>query len=129
MLKKRWYVNLVLLAIFVLLSMINGSVNLSCGDYGRSMLVYLAVGSIGSVLVFLAGAALEQIFCLLIRVLGIVGQETLLILCLHMFLFMFIRTAAGMLSLGERLTQAALVVGSTVILTAAGRAVRLIKKK
>lgn len=120
-LKKRWYWNLLLLIIFVFLSYLNGSVNLSCGAYGRSMIVYLAVGSIGSVLVFMAGVALERICMPLIRITGWVGQETLVILCFHMFLFMFIKTAAGILDFGAGLTQVALVTSSTVLLTAVGR--------
>ena len=106
-----------------------GSVNLSVGQYGRSMLLYLAVGSAGSILVFAAGAWLEQRWPALVRVMGLVGQETLLILCFHMFLFMFIRTAAGMLGLGEGLTQAALVVGSAGTLTAAGRLYRHVRRQ
>lgn len=120
-LKRRWYWNLLLLVLFVFLSYLNGSVNVSCGEYGRSMIGYLAVGSTGSVLVFMAGAALERICMPLIWITGWVGQETLLILCFHMFLFMFIKTAAGILGFGVGLTQAALVTGSAVFLTAAGR--------
>lgn len=128
-LKKRWYWNLALLAAFVLLSLANGSVNLSCGSYGRSMLLCLAAGGLGSVLVFMTGVGLERICGPLIRAFGLIGQETLMILCLHMFLFMFIRTAAGMLGLGERPTQAALILGSTAVLAGAGRAVRRIKRR
>lgn len=120
-LKEHWYWNLVLLILFVLLSRINGSVNLSCGNYGRSMFLYLVVGSLGSVLVFMAGVELEQICPPLIRLFGLIGQETLWILCLHMFLFMFIRTGAGILGLGEGATWAVLIFGSATGLTAAGR--------
>ncbi|MDO4262330.1 MAG: acyltransferase family protein [Eubacteriales bacterium] len=106
---------------FLLLGYLCGSVNLSCGDYGRSMLAYLFVGSAGSFLVFAAGAWLEKISPAASRAVGLVGQETLLILCLHMFLFMFLRTGAVLLGFGEGLTQAVLVFGSLAALTAAGR--------
>lgn len=105
------------------------SVNLSVGQYGRSMLLCLVVGSAGSILVFAAGAWLERKWPGFVRFVGWMGQETLLILCLHMFLFMFIRAAAGMLGLGEGLTQAALVVGSAVTLTAAGWLYRHIRQQ
>lgn len=126
-LKKHWYWNLVLLVLFVLLSRINGSVNLSCGNYGRSMLLYLVVGNLGSVLVFMAGAGLERLCPPLIRLFGLIGQETLWILCLHMFLYMFLRTAAGMAGLGEGATCAVLIFGSAVALTGIGRVMNGIK--
>lgn len=118
---KKWYWNLLLLLLFVGMSVLNGSVNLSLGSYGRSMLLYLPVGGLGSVLVLEAGAALEKVCGPLVRCLGWIGQETLIILCFHMFVFMFIRTASGMLGFGPRLTQAALVAGSAVLLTGAGK--------
>ncbi len=120
-LMEKWYRNLPVLVLFVCLSLLNGSVNLSLGCYGYSMLLYLAAGSLGSVLVLSAGAALERVYEPAVRALGRIGQETLTILCFHMFLFMFIRTAAGLLGIGAGAAQAALVIGSAVLLTAAGR--------
>lgn len=112
------------LFLFFLLSHVNGSVNLSVGNYGRSMLLYLVVGSTGSLLLFALGAGLEKICPKLTALFALVGQETLVILCFHMFFFMFIRTAAGMLGVGTGLTQAALVLGSAVLLTAAAKGQR-----
>lgn len=117
-----------ILAILFLYCSVSG-VNLSVGQYGISMLGYLAVGSAGSVLVFAAGAWLERKWPRFVQVMSWMGQETLLILCLHMFLFMFIRVAAGILGLGAGLTQAALVVGSAVALTAAGRILRYVRQR
>lgn len=107
----------------------NGSVNLSVGNYGRSMLLYLVVGSTGSMLVFAIGAWIGRICPRLVSLIGLVGQETLVILCFHMFLFMFIRTAAAILGLGEGVTQGALVVGSVVLLTGGGWAWNKMKCK
>lgn len=121
---KKWYWNLPALALFISLSVFNGRVNLSLGVYGKSMLLYLLVGSLGSILVLTAGAALEQIAEPLVRLLSRIGQETLTILCFHMFLFMFIRTGVGMLGFGEGLTKAALVIGSALLLTGAGEVKR-----
>lgn len=109
------------LILFLACTYANGSVNLSVGNYGRSMLLYLVVGSTGSVLVFAIGAWMERICPRLVSLTGWIGQETLVILCFHMFLFMFIRTAASVLGLGEGVTRAALVAGSVVLLTLAGR--------
>ncbi len=131
-LMEKWYWNLPALALFVCLSLLNGSVNLSLGCYGYSMLVYLVTGSLGSVLVLSAGAALERVYEPAVRALGWIGQETLVILCFHMFLFMFIRTAADLLGIGAGAAQAALVTGSAVLLTAAGRMLhgrRTVKKE
>lgn len=118
---KKPYWNIPLLVLFVFLANLNGSVNLSCGAYGSSMLIYLIVGISGSVLILTAGAALEKLCAPLVQAIGRIGQETLTILCFHMFLFMFIRTGAGMLGIGDGPTQVLLVVGSTVLLTAIGR--------
>lgn len=118
---KKWYWNLPALALFIGGSLLNGSVNLSLGFYGKSMLLYLLVGSLGSVLVLTAGAALEKGCKPLVCGMGWIGQETLTILCFHMFLFMFIKTAAGMIGLGTGPAQAFLVIGSAVLLTVLGK--------
>lgn len=118
---KQWKWILTALAVFLLSAHWNGSVNLSCGFYGKSMLVYLAAGITGSVLIFAAGAAVGKICPFVSRIFGWIGQETLPILCFHMFLFMFIRTGAGILGLGTGMTQILLVGGSTVLLTGIGK--------
>lgn len=94
---KKWPWTTMLLAGFLVLARINGSVNLSCGVYGRSMLLYLLIGSAGSLLVFLAGAALERICRPLVRTAAWVGRQTLWILCLHMFAYMVIGAALRIL--------------------------------
>lgn len=116
-LKQKPAVGILVAAAFFLLSLVNGSVNLSCGVYGRSMILYLAVGTSGSVLVFAAGAFLEEWCPRIIQVTARVGQETLAILCFHMFLYMWIGAAAGLLSLPAGVVQAAQIAGSVVLLT------------
>ncbi len=125
--KGKLWMTALLLAAFLLLSRWNGSVNVSCGEYGRSMLLYLAIGSIGSLLVLVLGKGLEAVCWPIVRLLAVVGQETLGILCLHMFLFMFLRAGAGLAGLGEGWIQALLVVGSTAVLTLAGRIGRALR--
>lgn len=111
------------LVLFVLTSIFNGSVNLSIGDYGRSMLLCLISGSTGSLLVLAVGKGLERVCSPFMKLMSWIGQETLMILCFHMFLYMFIRTAAGILGLEAGLTQFLLVAGSTALLTGLGRGV------
>lgn len=116
-----------LLLCFVAAAYLNGSVNLSIGEYGFSMLLYLTVGIAGSLLVFLAGAYLEHIWNPFIRLMGVIGRQTLPILCFHMFLFMFIRTGGNLLGLPDGMVKALLVLGSAAVLTAAGEAWRRIR--
>lgn len=129
--KKKWekllgelWVLGVLLMVFVISAQLNGSMNLSSGDYGHHILLCLISGITGSLLVFAVGMWLEKIVPSLTRLCSLAGQETLTVLCFHMFLFMFIRAAASLLGLSERLTQALLVFGSMILLTGAGWAVR-----
>lgn len=113
---------------FLLLGFLSGSVNLSCGNYGVSMLLYLAVGIFGSYTIFVIGDRLEARCPQVMQVCGMIGRQTLPILCLHMFLYMFLQTGAGVLGLGDGLTKMVMVVGSLVALTAAGVACHYITK-
>lgn len=122
LLGEIWFLGIVLV-LFLVSSQLNGSMNLSCGDYGHRILLCLAAGITGSFLVFAAGMCLERICPALMKPVCLVGQETMSILCFHMFLFMFIRAGAAVLGLGEGLTRAALVSGSLFLLTAAGQIV------
>ncbi len=126
--RRRLWI-LPLLLVFAVGARINGSVNLSCGDYGASMLLYLAVGTAGSYLIFAAGAFIERYCEPVARLISLIGQETLTILCFHMFLFMFIRAGAALLGLSALLTDVLLVAGSMIMLTAVGRAWRAWKKR
>ena len=82
----------------------------------------LLAGTSGSLLVLAAGMCLERKWISVMKAAAVIGQETLTILCFHMFLFMFIKTGASMLGLPSGLTKALLVFGSAGVLTAAGRA-------
>lgn len=116
-----------LLVLFVVTSKINGSMNLSVGDYGRSMLLCLLSGSTGSLLVLAVGKWAERALAPAVKVMSLIGQETLTILCLHMFLYMFIRTGAGVLGFPESVTKFLLVAGSTAVLTGLGKAVSRVR--
>lgn len=121
LLGELWFLGL-LLVVFLLSSGLNGTMNLSKGDYGHSMLLGLLAGTSGSLLVLAAGMCLERKWISVMKAAAVIGQETLTILCFHMFLFMFIKTGASMLGLPSGLTKALLVFGSAGVLTAAGRA-------
>lgn len=81
-------------AVFWGLSRINGSVNMSVGDYGRSMALYLIVGFTGSLLAAAVSCALERskAAAFLARPLAFLGRHTMPVLCLHLFVY----SAAGM---------------------------------
>ena len=132
LLGELWFLGL-LLIVFLVSSQLNGSMNLSNGNYGHSILLGLASGTSGSLLVFAAGMWLEKKFPPVRKLCVLAGQETLTVLCFHMFLFMFIRTGASLLGLPGTLTRGLLVVGSMVVLTGAGWFVHhrgwIIKKK
>lgn len=106
--------------LFLLLGFVCGSVNLSCGNYGVSMLAYLGAGILGSFSVFAVGAWLEEHWKHGMYWCTLVGQQTMPILCFHMFLYMFLQTAAGIAGLHESLTKTVMVAGSMVLLCLAG---------
>ena len=80
--------------VFLLLGFVCGSVNLSCGNYGVSMLAYLLVGISGSIVILMLGALVEVKLPKVSHLISLVGQQTLPILCLHMFVYMFIQAGA-----------------------------------
>lgn len=78
--------------LFAGLSWLNGSVNMSVADYGRSMVLYLIVGSLGSLLVMEFSMFLEKHGKILARAGGFLGRHTLPVLCLHLFVYSLIGT-------------------------------------
>lgn len=65
--------------------------------YGVSMLAYLLVGISGSIVILMLGALVEVKLPKVSHLISLVGQQTLLILCLHMFVYMFIQAGARVL--------------------------------
>ena len=100
LLKKPFYLFLVAAA-FVLAARWNGSVNMSVGDYGRSMALYLFVGTAGSLIVMSLCSALYETKHTkwLQRPLECIGRHTLPILCLHLFVYSVIGMVFGMLGI------------------------------
>lgn len=93
--KNEWiYANFFI--VFAALSYINGSVNVSISQYGRSMILYFFVGALGSLLCMKAAELIEKYLTFLIKPLALVGRHTLPILCWHLFVIEMVRTILGM---------------------------------
>lgn len=89
--KNEWiYANF--LIVFAALSYLNGSVNVSISEYGRSMLLYFFTGALGSVLCMKAAELVEKYLGVLSKPLAFIGRHTLPILCWHLFVIEIIRT-------------------------------------
>ena len=96
--KNEWiYVNLLIL--FVALSYMQGSVNVSISEYGRSMPLYFLTGTVGSILCMKAAELTEKYLKILAKPLAFAGRHTLPILCWHLFLIEIIEKALGMLGI------------------------------
>ncbi len=110
---------LVLLAVFLVLSVLSGTGNLSVRDYGRFLPFYLGAALSGSVLAMLAARWMERHLGRAAEVLAFMGSHTLGILCLHLFVFMFVQ--AGYQALGIPASgpfwQAVMIIAAFVVLT------------
>jgi len=120
LLGELWFLG-VLLVVFLITSQLSGTENLSRGNYGNSIIICLFAGTTGSWLVFAVGMWLERVYPPIMKLFTAAGQETLLILCSHMFLFMLIRTGAAFLGFGPVLTTVVLVAGGFVLPTGIGK--------
>lgn len=83
--KPAWL--LLLAAAFVGLSFVNGSVNMSVGEYGRSMVLYLLVGGLGSLLCMELSLFVEKYMRVLAGVFAWLGRHTVPVLCMHLFAY------------------------------------------
>lgn len=98
-LRKKPYYLIPMAAAFVLGARLNGSVNMSVDNYGRSMVLYLLVGTTGSLLVMTLFSALYETSLgrLAEKPLAFIGRHTLPILCLHLFVYSVIGTLVSTL--------------------------------
>ena len=81
--KNEWiYANF--LIAFVTLSYLQGTVNVSISEYGRSMILYFFTGALGSILCMKAAELTEKYLKVLTKPLAFVGRHTLTILCWHL---------------------------------------------
>ena len=96
--KNEWiYANFLL--VFLTLSYMNGSVNVSISQYGRSMVLYFIVGALGSLLCMKAAELIEKHVSVLAKPLAFVGRHTLPILCWHLFVIEIIKTILPMIGI------------------------------
>lgn len=100
--KQIWLLPFTLLA-FLLLTTINGNGNLSIGNYGNSMLLYLIISFLGSFLCIMFSFFIEKYLHFLSKVLIIIGVNTIDILGLHLFIFALMQTICGILNLSTDL--------------------------
>ena len=86
--RHKW-VLLILFGVFVIFAVANGSANYSVGDYGKSTMMALYNALVSStVLMYLVRKAEKAIP----KILTVIGQQTLFILCYHLFVFSVIET-------------------------------------
>lgn len=84
---------------FAALSYIQGSVNISISQYGRSMILYFFTGMLGSILCMKAGELTEKYLKAAAKPLAFVGRHTLPILCWHLLAIEIIKKILPMLGI------------------------------
>ncbi len=75
---------IILLAGFIGLSYIQGSVNVSISEYGCSMVLYFFTAVSGSILCMKLGELIEKYLKLLTKPLAFIGRHTMPVLCWHL---------------------------------------------
>ncbi len=93
---KKPLIILLLLIAFTGLSLMNGNVNMSVAEYGHSMILYLAVGCLGTLLCLETALFLEKHTRLLAKGGAWLGQHTMPVLCLHLFVYSVLGKLLGM---------------------------------
>ena len=119
LLGELWVLGLLLVA-FLVSSQLNGSMNLSSGNYGHSVLLCLTSGITGSLLVFAAGMWLQKKYPPFIRLCSLAGRgdaDRPLLSYVFVHVHPDRRISAGLPAV---LTQFLLVGGSMATLTGAG---------
>lgn len=96
--KRLWLLPLVAF-MFVTITLFNGSGNISIGDYGRSMVLFLISSFLGTFLCIMFSFFLEKYLHFLGKMLMIVGVNTMDILCLHLFVFALLQAVWGILNI------------------------------
>jgi fucose 4-O-acetylase-like acetyltransferase len=114
--KNPFYILAVFL-VFISTSYINGSVNMSIRDFGKSVLIYIIVGGSGSVLVMLISKVIEEHSKILKNLLVMIGKHTIGILAFHLVIFAVIAYALGIINIsGGWIEKVAIIIASVVIL-------------
>lgn len=106
---KLWVMPFMLFS-FLLLVMVNGSGNISVGDYGRSIILFLISSFVGTFLCIMCSFFIEKYLHFLAKIFIIVGVNTMDILCLHLFVFALMQTFLGMLKISADAFSVKLVI-------------------
>lgn len=106
---KLWVMPFTLLC-FLLFVLVNGSGNISVGDYGRSMILFLISSFLGTFLCIMFSFLVEKYLHFLAKAFMIVGENTMDILCLHLFVFAMLQTLLGMLKISADVWSIKLVI-------------------
>ena len=69
----------------MIISLLNGSVNVSINQLGESMIGYFLIGTAGSLLCMKAAEMTEKHLKMLVKPLSFVGRHTMEIMCWHLF--------------------------------------------
>lgn len=114
--EKLWILPVVLSGFYVIVSF-NGAGNSSVGEYGVSVLLFLAASCLGTFLCIMVSYYLERYLHFLGKAFMIVGGHTLDILCFHLFVFALAQTGCTVLGLNTEnpLIQAGIIVVGIVI--------------
>lgn len=88
---KPWLL-LLIFAVFTGLSYLNGGVNMSVAVYGGSMMLYLVVAFLGSVLCMELALFIERHTRYLAKAGAWLGRHTIPVLCLHLFVYSVLGT-------------------------------------
>ncbi len=94
--KKLWLMPMAAF-LFVVITVCNGSGNISIGNYGKSMVLFLISSFLGTFLCIMFSFFIEKYLHFLGKVLMIIGVNTMDILCLHLFVFALLQTVWGIL--------------------------------
>ena len=90
--RKRLWIPVLLLALCMIGYLVNGSANISVGEFGSSVLFGLFIGVAASYLIMFVCYMIDR---WIPRGICVVGEKTIQILCLHLWVFMFFLTGAN----------------------------------
>ena len=133
--KKMYWLMPVCVLLFALLHFLNGSANMAIQDYGRFMTVYIMLGTLGSIIVLWISVWLAKLD-ILNKAFSYIGQNTLIILALHMTIISMMVSVLGKLHLDSLLSWGGFfmirfivgIAGSLIIYEVLTRFVKVPKK-
>lgn len=129
--KRKWWLVLVILVVFVVCVYWNGAGNISIGDYGKSMVLFLISSCAGTLLCIIISYFVEKYLHFLGKPLMIIGMGTLDILCLHLFVFALLQTAfsAAGIDCNNELVKVLIITMGLLVPVVFSNVIKLGKKK